>query len=197
MYRCWKTDTHTQNIIFWPKHQRVQSMRPNVHVRSMEGWRRLPWIGVGKTNQKQFGMDDCDCRSRTDGLKMKLLLVVHIQDCLVLPQMHLAWIVWPLSCPKHTCFKSVRIWRNENCSSQRTDIGGDPGSNLNGPCGNTDAQQNSCKNPTSRKTHPKNGKFANIRKFSQWTRIRQAKAEFWTIKTLSNPVEIVSGNSAT
>ena len=82
-----QTHTHTK-YHFWPKHQRVQSMRPNVHVRSMEGWRGLPWTGIGKTNQKQFWMDDCDCMSRTDGLKMKLLLVVHIQDCLVLPQMH-------------------------------------------------------------------------------------------------------------
>ena len=43
-------------------------MRPNVHVHSMEGWRGRPWIGIGKTNQKQFWMDDCDCTSRTDGL---------------------------------------------------------------------------------------------------------------------------------
>ena len=47
---------HTHEISFLgQKHQRVQSTRPNVHVRSMEGWRGLPWIGIGKTNQKQFG----------------------------------------------------------------------------------------------------------------------------------------------
>ena len=92
---CTKVEkqTRTRNIISWPKRQQVQSMRPNAHVRSMEGWRGLPWIGIGKTYQKQFWKDDCDCRSRTDGLNMKLLLVVRIQDCFALPQVHLAWIV--------------------------------------------------------------------------------------------------------
>ena len=94
VYQVLKKHTHTPNIISWPKHQWVQSMQPKAFTCIL--WKDGMddhGLELAKRNQKQFWMDDCDCRSRTDGLKMKLRLVVHIQDCLVLPQMHLAWIV--------------------------------------------------------------------------------------------------------
>ena len=70
----------------------------NAARRSRAFYGRMAWTTVDWNwqNKPKTCLDGCDCRSGTDSLKMKLLLVVHIQDCPVVPQMHLPWIVWPI-----------------------------------------------------------------------------------------------------